>query len=559
VHEALSAGEHHDSTTADEEGSGYKFPGAATHHVGGGRKESVTSTTAVSMTSGSEAPSVSAGFFGNKLKRDSMDSTSKPLKKRTSLSSWTGKRRGSRPSTTSSIDSADVSGAGFGEPPHRPSFGATTGGGSGGQTPIQGQSGQQKGISSIYPFSGFRSNETTPTSSRRNSQVGLTLDSSLVAESIEEEDATRPPKPRPEQAAYIRRLLNGPNLPPRAMDDPLERLRSGMAQMQVQQGLGATGGHSAGEGNGLAEGPAGVSLPAIDGLETDLMDSMKNFTAVEVLEGDNAFACHKCWRYKTGRGGRRRKLAKLANVPPAGGTSSSSSDSEDQQAAQPAKGHSVAFAEPRMVVPEIAVTTDDEPMGRVTPTQETVVPNSSLTANRSPRPSTTGSVETDRLTVVSSNSGRSGSGTSGYQTSSEESSDEGPVGRLSVVRPPPPQRRKSQHFVLQRAFKRYMIARAPPVLVFHFKRFQQSSKQSAANMYSGSFAALKKIDDFVSFPERIDLSPFLAPERQDYKVVIGPDGVGRAKYQDHPPGDIGPDLVPMRYRLYGKFTNIHSR
>lgn len=184
------------------------------------------------------------------------------------------------------------------------------------------------------------------------------------------------------------------------------------------------------------------------------------------------------------------------------------------------------------------------------------MPNSSLTVNRSPRPSTTGSVEADRLTVASSNSGRSGSGTSGYQTSSEESSDEGPVGRLSVVRPPPPQRRKSQHFVLQRAFKRYMIARAPPVLVFHFKRFQQSSKSNSSNMYSGSFAALKKIDDFVSFPERIDLSPFLAPERQDYKVVIGPDGVGRAKYQDHPPGDTGPELVPMRYRLYAVVVHL---
>jgi ubiquitin carboxyl-terminal hydrolase 16/45 len=537
VYEPVSSSgltDHHEST-ADEDGGNHYH--AAQHRVAG-RKESVTSmaVSTTSMASDATGPTV-AGFFGNKNKRDSMDAG---LKKRSSLTSWTtGKKRSSRPSTASSFDSSN-------EIPAENKLGSN-----GGNSQL-GSGQKASGISGIYPFSGFRSNETTPTSSRRNSQVGLTLDHSAVVERIEEEDHTIPPKPRPEQAAYIRRLLNGPNLPPRATDDPLERLRNGMAQMPISPG--APGGLPGNDAHHLPETTATANhQPTIEGLETDLMDSLRNFTAVEVLEGDNAFACHKCWRYKTGRGGRRRReLARLANMAhaPAAGETSSSSDSEDG-AATPAKRNSVAFVDPRKI-PEIAVTTDDEPANPSIAANDVSVPNGSLTANRSPRPSSTSSVEADMLTVLSSASGRSNSGTSGYQTSSEDSSDEAPVGRLSVVRPPPPQRRKSQHFVLQRAFKRYMIARAPPVLVFHFKRFQQSSKQAASNMYSGSFAALKKIDDFVSFPERIDLSPFLAPNRQDYKVVIGEDGVGRADYHSHPAGDTGPELIPMRYRLYGE-------
>jgi ubiquitin carboxyl-terminal hydrolase 16/45 len=501
-----------------------------------GRQESVISM-AVSMTSGSEAPSTHAGgFLGGRSKRDSSSTNVSGLKKRSSLSSWTTKKKSSRPSTASSIDSTEL--------PEFRSFGASQ------SNMATSMPVKSSGIGNVYPFSGFRSNETTPTSSRRNSQVGLTLDSSLVSEAMEnnpsvpegrEEEDNRytPAKPRPEQAAYIRRLLNGPNLPQRPMDDPLERLRNGMAAMQVQGG--------AGDPNAVPEVGVGMAQPTIEGLDTDLMDSMKTFTAVEVLEGDNAFACHKCWRYKTGRGGQKKKRAGAATIRE---DEEDSSDSESDAPAEAPKRPAVAFTKTDTNIPEIAVTTDDEPQvdenavadEEIDPTRNA---SNSLTANRTPRKSVTSSVETGRTSS-------SASGMSGYQTSSEDSSDDAPVGRLSVVRPPPPQRRKSQHFVLQRAFKRYMIARAPPVLVFHFKRFQQSNKHAATQMYSNGFATLKKIDDFVSFPEKIDLSPFLAPERTDYKVQIGPDGIGRANYESHPPGDKGPDLVPMRYKLYGK-------
>lgn len=80
-------------------------------------------------------------------------------------------------------------------------------------------------------------------------------------------------------------------------------------------------------------------------------------------------------------------------------------------------------------------------------------------------------------------------------------------------RAPLPTRRRSTQSVPRRALKRYLIASTPPVLVIHFKRFQHVSRTYGFSSFaSGS----KKIDDFVSFPEFLDVSPWLAPPREEY-------------------------------------------
>ncbi|KAJ9111636.1 hypothetical protein QFC19_000992 [Naganishia cerealis] len=410
-----------------------------------------------------------------------------PLRKRSSLTSWAGKKRTPRPSTTSSVDSL-----------HHDS---------------QGASGIDHSIAALRA-----------SSIRSSSHYSF-------ASAISEESsyAISPPKPSPEQAAYIRRLLNGPNLPPK--DDPLERLRQGMANL------------SAGEdANGNAEQP---HRTYVAGQDTDLMDCLKNFSAVEVLEGDNAFACNKCWQYKTGRIKRKasnRKDPGEVLLEEDEGREDSDERGGLQRSIKKSIGPSVAFSSPKSAnaqVPAISVTEMKTPP-IVVDHDHTVLDHHAtdripLTATISPRPS-------DTVTLSS--------GISGYSTSEEDSSDEGQgQARISITRPPMPPRRKSTHYVLRRAFKRYMIARAPPVLVFHFKRFRPPSKSTS--MYASSFASLKKSDEFISFPDLLDLSPFIAPSRSDYKVTIGPDGVGRAPYMDHPPGDMGPELTPMRYKLYG--------
>ncbi|THH00040.1 hypothetical protein EW026_g2432 [Hermanssonia centrifuga] len=81
----------------------------------------------------------------------------------------------------------------------------------------------------------------------------------------------------------------------------------------------------------------------------------------------------------------------------------------------------------------------------------------------------------------------------------------------------------SQQVIMRRTFKRYLIAVPPPILVVHLKRFQQISKNNPYAMaFSGGF---KKLDDFVAFPEYLDLKPFLAPKKEDF-------GLGKKKRQE---------------------------
>ena len=66
---------------------------------------------------------------------------------------------------------------------------------------------------------------------------------------------------------------------------------------------------------------------------------------------------------------------------------------------------------------------------------------------------------------------------------------------------------RAQRYLSRRAHKRYLISSLPPILVLHLKRFQQTSKSTLF----GSFNNLKKLDDKVSFPLSLDMSPFIAP------------------------------------------------
>lgn len=71
---------------------------------------------------------------------------------------------------------------------------------------------------------------------------------------------------------------------------------------------------------------------------------------------------------------------------------------------------------------------------------------------------------------------------------------------------------RAKQVVMRKMYKRYLISTPPPVLVIHLKRFQQMAKVHTISL-SGGF---KKLDDFVAFPEMLDLAPFLAPRREDF-------------------------------------------
>ncbi|KAJ6508689.1 hypothetical protein C8R45DRAFT_449905 [Mycena sanguinolenta] len=92
------------------------------------------------------------------------------------------------------------------------------------------------------------------------------------------------------------------------------------------------------------------------------------------------------------------------------------------------------------------------------------------------------------------------------QASSVVSDAEGAASSKPRTKP-----KKPKPVIMRPAYKRYLIAVPPPVLVIHLKRFQQVSKTMIS--FSNGF---KKLDDFVTFPETLDLTPFLTPKKEDY-------------------------------------------
>ncbi|KIK55043.1 hypothetical protein GYMLUDRAFT_888410 [Collybiopsis luxurians FD-317 M1] len=76
----------------------------------------------------------------------------------------------------------------------------------------------------------------------------------------------------------------------------------------------------------------------------------------------------------------------------------------------------------------------------------------------------------------------------------------------------PKSKPKPKEVIMHPAYKRYLIATPPPILVIHLKRFQQINKNPIMSFSSG----FKKLDDYVAFPEYFDLTPFLAPKKEDF-------------------------------------------
>jgi len=132
------------------------------------------------------------------------------------------------------------------------------------------------------------------------------------------------------------------------------------------------------------------------------------------------------------------------------------------------------------------------------------------------------------------------SATSG-QVSSAVSEDARSDAEGGAVAKPRTKPKKPKPVIMRPAYKRYLIAVPPPVLVIHLKRFQQVSKTMIS--FSNGF---KKLDDYVTFPETLDLTPFLAPKKEDYGLR-SKKGTGKSK---------GTVAEQCMYRLYAVVVHI---
>lgn len=375
-------------------------------------------------------------------------------------------------------------------------------------------------------------------------------------------------------AAYLKRIMADTN----TSKSPLELLKSGLGAGSSTNGDSIT-----------ATAASWLRLGPVNG--PSLMHCLRQFTNVESLEGENMVGCSRCWKLANpGYVSKRRRRS-------GDSSSSSSDDSSPEDDEKPLSNgkptHPVLESQSRSRGNSSSVTTPSDgsesflETGRSSVTTQAgdsykgpLIPSISTTpAGLSPpillngRHERNGAskVSSSSVTYLTPSSSRHGSIRRPSSPSTEEIADNDSTSATSVSdvsarhskreargkEPTTPTIPKSQRVVLRKAFKRYLIAVPPPVLVIReklpfndyfyclinildLKRFQRVSRTPVA-----VFGALKKIDDFIAFPEYLDLKPFIAPRREEF-------GLRPPKIRDHK----GAYDKQVLYRLYAVVVHI---
>lgn len=350
------------------------------------------------------------------------------------------------------------------------------------------------------------------------------------------------PKPTPEQERYAQSLL-------REIPGPTSTL-----PLQLRWAVPPS--------SNAAPSSSSSSSSSTSTASTDLHACLRQFTAVEMLEGDNLFACKKCWKLlnPVAAKERRQKRKRRDTMRPEEGGVAWTAPSLASIAVSPIDENGSLVA---------ALTTLDlSSTSSVSSTTSTISSSVSATSSLSaPLPLPSSPPLHRRTSSLSSSSSRpTTNGEFGELTDDDEgdltdtsfnNQKHGPKGvdllttanvlaltptndtyRSNVPiasKPPTKPVPKAPRVVLRKAHKRYLLSSPPPALVIHFKRFEQ---RSSSSIFGSSFTNLKKIDTFLSFPLDLDLTPFLAP----------------------PPRHAATDVVPISaiYRLYAVVVHVGS-
>ncbi|GAA5869087.1 hypothetical protein JCM1840_000464 [Sporobolomyces johnsonii] len=372
----------------------------------------------------------------------------------------------------------------------------------------------------------------------------------------------RIPKPTPEQIAYIRKVL---------VDVPGPSPAPLPAGLRVARPPGSVPPPPPSAANNdslmsLASTTSSLSKLALssDWQNTDLFECFRQFTSVEVLEGENSFACRNCWKCLNPELEVKRKEEKLqrklqrrtsralkkAERRRANGEAV---DEADESGGEIAEADATARNSPAATTLALPSITTTEEAVNVDSTLTTTTTNGSVLpeATVSRRAFSASTALSSQPSLISSDGGdisenaldttededdelelstdlnggdqlplttenieaaglsappRTGGAPLSSNASASTHKSAVPPPSAPLSKPPP----KAQRHILRRAHKRYLISPAdlPPVLVVHLKRFMQTSKSS---LFGAAFVNLKKRDDPVSFPKEMDLAPFLAP------------------------------------------------
>ena len=259
-------------------------------------------------------------------------------------------------------------------------------------------------------------------------------------------------------------------------------------------------------------------------LKGSIEDSLRDFTQVEVLEGPNAFACEECAKIMQKKRLDRQALRQANALALAAASASASAQGGERSSSA------------------------GEPMEGVIGASDAVSLGSTMSPVLQPiRPSL--STTSSYMDVDSRTDNEEGSVTSAGTTTTGTIDRPPRSGGSAATLTDADEDKTAPKYILRKAFKRFLIADLPEILVLHLKRFQQSGK----SMYS----SLKKVDDAVRFEAELDLSPYLMPPtaaHDDASNAGTADGGGVAEQEVA----VVAGCDGARYRCIGCIVHIGS-
>ncbi|GAA5886814.1 hypothetical protein JCM16303_005714 [Sporobolomyces ruberrimus] len=372
------------------------------------------------------------------------------------------------------------------------------------------------------------------------------------------------PRPTPEQIAYIRKVLVDvpgptPSLPP---------------GLRVSRPPGSTPStDSLSSTTSASSSSTSRKLLDVDWQNTDLFECFRQFTSVEVLEGENSFACRNCWKclnpeleIKHKEEKMQRKMQRrTARALKKGQTKRNENGGVfEGDADETAKNSPVTRP---VQLPDITTEDLDRPIDQdpvvlppapPPPHAQHARRNFSVSTAGTSQPSLVSSEggdvsenaldttedEEDEFSATEANgdadslSGRPAVDAPRLPLTAENIKGvEGNMADLSIAGPtahpvqPPssavaPTHKasvpagpsaplgkappKAQRHILRRAHKRYLISPAEVPPVLVI-HLKRFMQTSKSSLFGSAFVNLKKRDDPVSFPKEMDLTPFLAP------------------------------------------------
>jgi len=406
----------------------------------------------------------------------------------------------------------------------------------------------------------------------------------------------RRPKPSRGESEYLSRIMADISVP---SPHPLGGFLRAQEALSGPDGVTAT-----------TSSPSTWMKPSTGKLQS-VEDCLKMFASVEILDGDNMVGCRRCWKIANGvykprapeDDGEEESESvgteeyEVIRVPtPIQGSFASSSpdvshpprelgklpmsvsetalgqlDDEEPLPSLPSRLNGIPIPRISTTGPDGADSKEDEegPLTARGHRPNTAVGKAVLAALSLPTPAssdesllTTNSRKSSRPSTVSDCGSDVDSDDSSDEETDTEATSDLELDKADASKTPPPslspvitsgektqvavRKRKTRPkpVIMRPAYKRYLVGVTPPVLVIHLKRFQQISTKMLS--FSNGF---KKLDDFISFPEYLDMAPFLAPKKEEFKKS-GKWGMKRKSKRGE--GEDGRCL----YRLYAVVVHI---